>query len=165
LKGHHHGWFNDGARADIADRIGAWDGCGDCEALYQDTVDRKKVEQNNALALQQAQAQAALQKQGNALQALQDETARKSLLARTIARQRAEYGGDGLSSGDGSASVVVQGLFDESDEQRKLREQSTALKDSAIDLTLSGKSQTNLLQQAQLQQQQAINRITDLFEN
>ena len=131
--------------------------------FYQDSVDRKKQEQNNALALQQAQASAALQKQSNQLQLLQDDTARRSLLARTLAKQRAEFGDSGATQGDGSSAAVLQGLFAESDDQRKLREQAAALKDSAIDLSLGQKSQSNLLQQAQLQQQQAINRITDLF--
>ena len=133
------------------------------QPFYQDSVDRKRQKESDALSLQQAQANAAIQKEQNRLSALKDETERRVALKKAVAKQRANFGSQGIGSAGGSSEAVLLGLFNESDEERQLREQMTALRDNAISLNSAQIQQKNLLEQAQASQQDAINRITDLF--
>ncbi len=131
--------------------------------FYQDSVDRKNQKANNDLALKQAQANAAIQKEQNRLSAFQQEQDRKKALKNAMARQRAEFGGAGIGSAEGSSEAVLLGLFNESDEQRALRERITNLRNAALDLTPAQIQQRNLLQQTQSRTQDTINRITEYF--
>ncbi len=133
------------------------------QPFYQDSVDAKQQEQKNKLLLQQAQQSAALQKEQNRLASLQADTDRRAALKRAIAKQRANFGAQGIGSAGGSSEAVLLGLFDESEEERVQREQMDNLKTAALDQDVSRQKQLNLLQQAQLKEQQRINRITDLF--
>lgn len=136
---------------------------GIAQPFYQDSVDRKQQKQGNALALQRAQENAAISKEQNRLSAVKDENDRRIALKKAVAKQRANFGSQGIGSADGSAEAVLLGLFSESDEERRLREQMTALRDNAINLNPAQIQQRNLLEQAQSRQQDTINRITDLF--
>lgn len=131
--------------------------------FYQDSVDRKNQKASNELSLKQAQATAALQKEQNRVAALQQEQDRKKALRNAVARQRAQFGGSGIGSSEGSSEAVLLGLFNESDEQRALREQMNNLRSNALDLTPAQIQQRNLLQQTQSREQDTINRITDWF--
>ncbi|PZP56786.1 MAG: hypothetical protein DI586_02510 [Micavibrio aeruginosavorus] len=131
--------------------------------FYKDSVDRKAQKASNELAVRQAQASAALQKEQNRLSALQQEQDRKRALRNAVARQRAEFGGSGIGSADGSSEAVLLGLFNESDDERAMRQQITNLRNNALDLTPAQIQQRNLLQQTQSREQDAINRITDFF--
>ncbi|HRQ60224.1 MAG TPA: transporter, partial [Alphaproteobacteria bacterium] len=67
-----------------------------------------------------------------------------------VARQRAAYGGSGISSSGGSAEAVLLGLFDESEDDLRRREQLDGLRNTAIDLDTSQTRAVNVLQATQL---------------
>jgi hypothetical protein len=136
---------------------------GAASPFLGDAQARDYQKQQNKIAQQNAQGLAAIQKEQNRLTLLQQETDRKAALKRAVARQRVNYGASGVGSGDGSAEAVLLGLFNESDEERKIREQLSALKDSAIDLNLDNAQQKNLLEEARTAQKQTLSRLTDIF--
>ncbi len=127
--------------------------------FYQDSQRNKQAAEKSKLDYQQALAAANLQKQQQALQDQKDETTRRDLLRRSMAKQRAEFGSSGIGSGGGSSEAVLLGMFDESDAQRALREQMSSLRDAALDQSVNDKNQLNLLLQQQLQQSQNIGQI------
>lgn len=131
--------------------------------VYQDKVALDQLQQRQNLDYAQAQQNIALEQEQNRLDAQHTEQQRRVALRRAVARQRASFGGQGISQDSGSAEAVLLGLFSESEEERQAREKSDSLREQALQQDLSHSRQLNLLQQTQLKERQRINRITDFF--
>jgi hypothetical protein len=130
---------------------------------FQDDSGRRDYKQTKALQdleIQNAQERTALEKEEIRLSSEQTERERRNALRRAVAKQRAIYGGEGISSGDGSARAVLLGLFDESDEERKERDALNTLKSSAIDSNITQQKRLNTLQLTQLKEKNRLNRYT-----
>jgi hypothetical protein len=146
----------------LANNIDALSGNANGQAL-------KDQQKQQALALsqlkaQQAQAQkaaadqAAFSKQQIAAQAQSANDQQLLALRRAVARQRAAYGAQGLSSGDGSSQAVLLGLFDESDQEKKDRDRIDTLRSAAVDQDIAAQTGADILQLSQLQQRQKLDR-------
>ena len=120
----------------------------------------QRLRAQQALQEQQASADAALSRQKIALDAGNAEEERKKALRRAVSRQRANFGAQGISSGGGSAQAVLLGLFEESDAEKKKREQLDTLRLNAIDQGLGQRTSLNVLQRTQLQEKQKISQIS-----
>lgn len=132
---------------------------------------RKALRAEQALALQQLTAQQALneqlsardadlQRQKMAADTLTAENNRRAALRRAVARQRTQFGGSGLTGGDGSTEAVLLGLFEETENDRATSARLNTLRSAALDQSLSDQRALNVLQRAQLQERQALARIT-----
>lgn len=111
--------------------------------------------------LEQAQsvANAQLERDRLALDARQNEEERRAALKRAVARQRANFGSQGVGSQGGSSQAVLLGLFDETEEELARRQQMDNLRSRSLDQGLSQQSALNLLQATQLAERQRINRL------
>lgn len=138
----------------------------------QDRRDRAQAQEQLAQrqTLEQAQAQtAAAQEQARiSLQAQDAEAQRQSALRRAVARQRANFGGQGVSAGSGSAQAVLLGFFEESEEERARRERMDALRLRVLDDESGARRASNVLQRTQLQERNRVDAIagrnTALFQ-
>lgn len=116
--------------------------------------DRQKIDE------QQSADDAALQKQKLETEAQTSADRRKSALRRAVARQKTLFSAQGLSAADsGSSEAVLLGLYDDSNLDQAAEDKITGLKSAAIEQALAQKKQTNLLQSAQLAEQQRLSRI------
>jgi len=120
------------------------------QSRAQDATALRQLQERQALAQSQMTAEADLKKQGIALEAGQAEQERRDALKRAVARQRAEFGAQGVDSANGSGQAVLLGLFQESEDERKKREATDALRTAALDQSLNQARQSNLLDVAQL---------------
>lgn len=126
------------------------------QPFLQDRVDRKQLKQTNELQNQiNAQAAATKIEQNNA-QAAAAETQRRDALKRAVARQRANFGAQGVGSGTGSSEAVLLGMFEQSDEEREAAETLNNLRTQAITQNSAAAQQLNLLQQTQLRENQYV---------
>lgn len=114
-----------------------------------DDLALQQLQQQQRLQQAQSAQDAALSKQQIEESAAAAETTRRVALKRAIARQRAEFGGNGVASGDGSSEAVLLGLFEESDAERKSREQIDNLKLQALDQNLLQQKRVNTLTRTQ----------------
>lgn len=121
----------------------------------------RQLQAKQNLQAQQLAADTALERERIALQAEQDEAARRSALKRAVARQRATTGASGISSGDGSAQAVLLGLFEETDTEIAERERLDNLRNVALDQDLSNRRSLNVLQRTQLQERQRLSLAGD----
>ncbi len=130
---------------------------------------RAQIRAEQDLALEQLQNRQRLEEQqlvsGNAserqriaTEAVQAEDQRRNALRRAVARQRASFGSQGVGAGGGSSEAVLLGLFDESDQERKRREELDVMKTSALDQNYSNLRSMNLLQATQLAERQKLSR-------
>ena len=78
----------------------------------------EQLQKRQALQQQQLAQDAALERERIALNTAQSEEERKAALRRAVARQRANFGAQGVGSGAGSSQEVLLGLFEESDEEK-----------------------------------------------
>ena len=120
----------------------------------------QQLRAQQSLQEQQAAADAALSKQKIALDAGNTEKERKKALRRAVSRQRANFGAQGISSGGGSSQAVLLGLFEESEAEKKKREQLDALRLTSIDQDLGQQKSLNVLQRTQLQEKQKITQLS-----
>ena len=130
--------------------------------LDQDRQQDRAVENlraRQAEELRQAQEQAAQERQRVTLESQQEEEKRRAALKRAVARQRADFGSQGVGAGTGSPQAVLLGLFNESEDELRRREELDRLRFNALDLGLDQRSRLNVLQLAQLQQRDNLNRI------
>ena len=111
---------------------------------YQQLVDRNRLEQT------QAEEDAAQQKAALEAGSAAEEEKRLAALKRAVARQRAVFGGQGLSPDEGSAEAVLLGLFQESENDKTQRERTDAVRQKVIDLGLANVRRRNLLEETQL---------------
>lgn len=120
----------------------------------------EQLQQRQALEEQQRAADSALQRQGIALDAQKSEDNRRDALRRAVSRQRANFGAQGIGSGSGSSQAVLLGLFEESADEKKRREELDALRLNAIDQNLSQNKSINVLQRTQLAERNNLNNIS-----
>lgn len=148
---------------------------GQVVGAVQTLSGNSNARQEQELALRQLQERQKLQAAGlaqsNALerekiaaQAAQDEEERRNALRRAVARQRAQFGGSGVSANSGSAQAVLLGLFDETEDEINRRTQLNSLRTRALDLNETQSRSLNLLQATQLQQRQKLNDQVTLFD-
>jgi len=130
----------------------------------------KQLKKRQDLDQKIAQQNAQLNRERIAIDSRQSEEKRKRALRRAVSRQRANFGAQGIGSGAASSQAVLLGLFDESDEERKRREELDNLRLSSIDQNLSQGASLNVLQRTQLEQRNNLrnlsaigNRATDLL--
>lgn len=117
-----------------------------------------QLQTQQRLAQQQAQNDAALQAQKISGDAAAEETRRKQALKRAIAKQKTLFAAQGLSGG-GSADAVLLGLFEESEAERKEREQLDAIRKQALSQNLEQQRQKDLLSTTQLAERNNLERI------
>ena len=120
----------------------------------------QQLRAQQSLQEQQAAADATLSRQKIALDAGNTEEERKKALRRAVSRQRANFGAQGISSGGGSSQAVLLGLFEESEAEKKKREQLDALRLTSIDQDLGQQKSLNVLQRTQLQEKQKITQLS-----
>ncbi len=133
---------------------------GFVQPYVSDKQERKQQQQTQSLLLKQAQQDAALQKEQAKITTEQAESQRRIALKRAIARQRANFGAQGVGSNNGSSEAVLLGMFSESDEERANREKLDALRSQAIDQNIGQQQQLNLLQQTQLKEKQYVDYLS-----
>lgn len=130
----------------------------------QDRAERKQAQQQLAaqqsLQERQAAANMALEREQIALNTAHTEEERRAALKRAVARQRANFGAQGVGSGGGSSQAVLLGLFDESDAERERREQMDNLRLRVMDEDLSQRRALNVLQRTQLAERGKIDRLS-----
>lgn len=120
------------------------------QLAYQQLVARNQLQQ------QTAETDAAQQKAALEAGAAAEEIKRIAALKRAVSRQRAVFGGQGVSPDEGSAEAVLLGLFEESETEKKQREQGDVLRMQAIESGLAGVRRRNLLEETQLAAQQQL---------
>lgn len=125
----------------------------------QDLALRQLTAQQN-LNERQAAQEADIQRQKFAADALAAGNNRRAALRRAVARQRAQFGGSGLTGGDGSAEAVLLGLFEETERDRADSARLDTLRNAALDQSLNGQRALNVLQRTQLQERQALARLS-----
>ena len=127
-------------------------------AQQQNLALRQLRQQQNAQVREQEQ-NATLERDKIKAEAEATEKRRVSALRRAVARQRAQFGGSGLTSnGGGSAQAVLLGLFDESDDERVERERLDELRNRTLDQNLENRRSLNVLQLSQLRERQRLER-------
>jgi hypothetical protein len=133
---------------------------GVVQPFVQDNTERKQQKQAQNLNLQQMQQDAAFKKEEARIAAEQADSQRRAALKRAVARQRANFGSQGVGSNAGSSEAVLLGLFQESDEERANREKLESLRNTIIDSNLGNQRQLNLLQQTQLREKQYVDYLS-----
>lgn len=155
--------------------VGTLNTLGQVVGAVQTLSGNSNSRQEQDLALRQLQERQRLEQarlaQSNALerekiatQTAQDEEDRRAALRRAVARQRASFGGQGISASGGSAQAVLLGLFDETEDEINRRTELDFLRTRALDLGESQNRSLNLLQATQLQQRQKLNNELTLFD-
>ncbi|MBI1301341.1 MAG: hypothetical protein GC137_06750 [Alphaproteobacteria bacterium] len=113
---------------------------GNCRADDQQKLAVRQLQQTQALQQQQSAQNAALDRERLAVDTQNAEEERQRALRRAVARQRANFGAQGVSTTGGSSQAVLLGLFEESDEDRAQRERLDNIRSRAIDQGLSQKA-------------------------
>lgn len=116
----------------------------------EDRLALDQLKRQQTLQQRQLEEKAALERQQIALNAKLTEEQRQTALRRAVARQRANFGAQGVGSATGSSQAVLLGLFDESDDERQRREELDALRVTALDQNVSQNRALNILQRTQL---------------
>ncbi len=133
----------------------------------QSSQSLKQLEQQQALEEKQLKQDANSEKERIALEAELIEQDRKDALKRSVARQKANFGAQGVGAVDGSSQAVLLGITEESEEEKAQREALDALKVKAVDDRVQQEKELNVLQREQLKEQSQVNGITgfigDLF--
>ena len=130
--------------------------------------DRRNMQREQNLAMQQLQARQKQQQQEaeqNAseqraqiqLDAQQEEQRRRQALRRAVARRNAKVGASGASR-TGSNEAVLLGLINDSDDARGDNIALDQLRYNAIDNDLTTLRQRNILERTQLAEQQRLQR-------
>ncbi len=122
----------------------------------------KQLKQDQALQKKQTAQDIALEKERLSLEARNAETTRKDALKRSVARQRAQFGAQGVGSGGGASQAVLLGLFEESENERQKREATDALRARAIDKNVAQQSALNILQRTQLAEKNKIKTLSSI---
>lgn len=120
----------------------------------------RSLQQQQAAHMRGLQEQAALQNEKIAADTLAAEDQRRAALRRAVARQKVQFGAQGIASGDGSSQAVLLGMFDESEQDRAARERLDTLRQQAITQNIEAQSRINVLQRSQLAERQKLQRIT-----
>lgn len=141
-------------------------------SLATSEISRRQADNSRDQALEQLQAQqqlqeqqlaqdSALQRQQIATNAAQDEEERQAALRRAVARQRVNFAGQGIGTGQGSAQAVLLGLFEESEDEAARRGELDQLRLTALDQDISQRSTINVLQRTQLEERNDLAELSD----
>lgn len=134
---------------------------GSTSDYYENSGQRayEQGKEKSDLSLRNLQESNALEKQKIKLSAEVAEKERRLALRRAMAKQRAQYGASGISSGDGSAQAVLLGLFDESEEEARQREALDALRAAEFDQNYAQQKRVNTLQLTQFKERNRLNKV------
>lgn len=123
----------------------------------------KELQQKQQVEERKAQAGAAIQKSQIAAdaQASQDQT--QAALMRAVAKQRAQFGAQGIAPDDGSGQAVLLGLYKQTDQDLADQQRIDSLRNAAIDQNLNDQYAVDVLQRTQLAQQQKLQRIAENY--
>jgi hypothetical protein len=120
--------------------------------------DRQNVQE------QQTAQDVALEKQRIAETGTQAEDDRRRALKRSVARQRASFGSNGVSGGTGSSRAVLLGMFEESEDERQDREALDNLRSRTLDQNAEQQKSINVLQRTQLAERNRFDEQTRRFD-
>jgi len=142
-------------------------------STFGDAADEKDSQNQALMALrrrqneniQQAQEDAALERDKIVSSAKQADLQRRKALKRAVARQRANFAGSGITGRGGSSEAVLLGLFDESDIERQDRARLDQLRFNALDQNLDQRQRLNLIQRAELQERNKLNLAAQSRQN
>ena len=101
----------------------------------------------------------ALERQRLALDSGEAERRRRDALKRAVARQRADFAGQGLSARGGSAEAVLLGLFTESEAEKMDRERLDSLRRASLELSTEQQGRLNVIQRTDAQERARLNRL------
>lgn len=110
-------------------------------------------ETNQAVQYQQEQQRIASEK---------ETASRQDALRRAVARQRASFGAQGISSDDGSAEAILLGLTQQSNTEQSQQDALDRLRTQALQDSAASKQRKNLLQ---LNQSYDTARLSSLFSD
>jgi hypothetical protein len=130
---------------------------GDSTQSKSQDLAMQQLQASQAQEKAQAERNAELERESIALQAEQDAETRRKALKRAMAKQNASRGASGASAG-GSGEAVLLGLYNESEDEAKQREDLDKLRYNALDNDLYTLSERNILEQSQLAEQQRLQR-------
>jgi hypothetical protein len=128
---------------------------GDSTQSKSQDLAMQQLQASQAQEKAQAERNAELERESIALQAEQDAETRRKALKRAMAKQNASRGASGASAG-GSGEAVLLGLYNESEDEAKQREDLDKLRYNALDNDLYTLSERNILEQSQLAEQQRL---------
>lgn len=143
----------------ITQALGAVQSVAGRDGRQQEDLALRQLRERQSLEEAQSAANAGFERERLATEARQAEDERRSALKRAVARQRANFGSQGVGSQGGSSQAVLLGLFDESEEDLARRQELDNLRSRALDQNLSQQSALNLLQATQLAERQRIRRL------
>lgn len=123
----------------------------------------KQLKARQNLGEANAAEQSALDRQSLAADAASAENDRRTALRRAVARQRAQFGAQGLNPDDGSGEAVLLGIFGESEQEKARREQLDNIRFQALDQGLAQERKINVLQRTQLKERQNLERLAEGF--
>lgn len=124
-----------------------------------DNLALKQLQDKQAESLRQTQEDNALSKAEIQVNAQDAERKRQDSLKRAVARQRTQFGSQGISTTGGSSQAILLGLFDESEDDRLQRDRLDGIRTSALDQNVAQQGRLNLLQSSQLAEKQRISRL------
>ena len=130
---------------------------------YQENSGRREYDQQrqkNDLDTANAMAKAENDKYQLRIEAEMADKSRRDALRRNMARQLAKFGASGTDASTGSGQAVLLGMFEESEADKKQRDELDALKASAIDRNMAQQQRVNTLQLTQLKEKDKYNRYT-----
>ena len=130
---------------------------GDSTQSKSQDLAMQQLQASQAQEKAQAERNAELERESIALQAEQDAETRRKALKRAMAKQNATRGASGAGAG-GSGEAVLLGLYNESEDEAKQREELDKLRYNALDNDLYTLSERNILEQSQLAEQQRLQR-------
>ena len=124
----------------------------------------RQLQQSQQQQQQLANRQAELDRREIFQKAEEVERQRRAALKRAMARQRAKFGGQGISAPNGSSEAVLLGLFSESEAEKQDRERLDRLKLKNIDENLYRQKRVNTLAYTQKAEQEKLRNMVDPYE-
>jgi multidrug efflux pump subunit AcrA (membrane-fusion protein) len=112
----------------------------------------------------EAQQRADEQRRKIEIDATDAERRRRAALKRSIAKRNARFGASGIGGGkSGSREAILLGLYNESETEKKQREDLDKLRFQSITNDLSNIASRNILEKTQLSERQKLDRIVDSY--
>jgi len=126
----------------------------------EDASNNSAAIKSEKLAMQQAQADANKKLAELEQKSADAEADRLKTLKATIAKQKASFGGSGLSNSDsGSTQSVIKGFLSDSEDEKEKENKLTSLKKQAIEDSLTANNRQSLLEIAQLNGEHSLSNI------
>ena len=123
----------------------------------------RELQNRQAQSTAEAQAQADKNRAQIALDAKTAEATRLAALKRAVAKRNARNGAAGIGGLGGSREAVLLGLYNESETEKKNREDLDKLRYNAIDSDLGLNASRNILEQTQLAERQRLDNIVSRY--